>query len=241
MSDAWYRDALDPRDRAPATRTAAARPTPPERVVVEFVSANPTGPLTSAHARNAAYGDSLGADPRVRRPQRGARVLRERLRHPGAAFGESIQARARGEEPPEDGYHGDYVTDLAQRIEGAADADVDELAARGVELMLERAARVARALPRALSTASSPSARCTRRARSSGRSTSSPSTTGVYRARARCGCARRAFGDDKDRVLMRSNGELHLLRLGHRLPRGQARARGSTATSTSGAPTTTAT
>ena len=41
-------------------------------------------------------------------------------------FGESIQARARGEEPPEDGYRGDYVGDLAERIEGAGAADPDE-------------------------------------------------------------------------------------------------------------------
>ena len=45
-------------------------------------------------------------------------------------FGESILARARGEEPPEDGYQGDYVIELAERIEGAAEADPDELAAR---------------------------------------------------------------------------------------------------------------
>ena len=51
-------------------------------------------------------------------------------------FAESIRARAKGEEPPEDGYQGDYVTDLAARIDGAAEMDADELARRGVELML---------------------------------------------------------------------------------------------------------
>src|SRR6185295_19313167 len=52
-------------------------------------------------------------------------------------FGESIRARARGEEPPEDGYRGEYVTELAQRIDGAADSDPDELAQRAIELMLD--------------------------------------------------------------------------------------------------------
>ena len=49
-------------------------------------------------------------------------------------FGESIQARARGEDVPEDGYQGDYVADLAERIAGAADerrrADVGRAAWR---------------------------------------------------------------------------------------------------------------
>ena len=52
-------------------------------------------------------------------------------------FGESIQARARGEEPPDDGYQGDYVRELAERIEGAAEGDPEEVAQRGIELMLE--------------------------------------------------------------------------------------------------------
>ena len=53
-------------------------------------------------------------------------------------FGESIRARARGEEPPEDGYLGDYVRELAAGIEGAADEEPAELAARGIELMLDQ-------------------------------------------------------------------------------------------------------
>ena len=55
-------------------------------------------------------------------------------------FGESIAARMRGEEPPEDGYRGDYVIDLAKQLadEGADPADPDTLARRGVEIMRER-------------------------------------------------------------------------------------------------------
>ncbi|HEY1359215.1 MAG TPA: arginine--tRNA ligase, partial [Thermoleophilaceae bacterium] len=108
-----------------------------ERVNVEFVSANPTGPITVASGRHAAYGDSLAriidfAGHEVEREyyvnDHGSQVRR---------FGESIQARARGEEPPEDGYRGSYVEELASRIEDAAEADVDDLARRGVELMLD--------------------------------------------------------------------------------------------------------
>ena len=64
-------------------------------------------------------------------------------------FGESIQARARGEEPPDDGYQGDYVRELAERIEGAAEGDPEEVARRGIELMLEGVRASLDALPRA--------------------------------------------------------------------------------------------
>jgi arginyl-tRNA synthetase len=89
----------------------------PERVQVEFVSANPTGPLTVASARNAAYGDSV------------ARLLEfagntvEREFYVNDAGGQidlfraSVEARRRGEEPPPEGYRGDYVGALA-RLEG---------------------------------------------------------------------------------------------------------------------------
>jgi arginyl-tRNA synthetase len=52
-------------------------------------------------------------------------------------FGESIKARARGEEPPEDGYRGDYVGVIAEQLPGAADGDPWELARAGVALMVE--------------------------------------------------------------------------------------------------------
>ena len=82
---------------------------------VEFVSANPTGPITVASGRHAAYGDSLA---RILE-RAGHRVEREYYVNDAGGqvqrFGESIRARARGEEPPEDGYRGDYVTELAGR------------------------------------------------------------------------------------------------------------------------------
>ncbi|HEX4718466.1 MAG TPA: arginine--tRNA ligase [Thermoleophilaceae bacterium] len=135
MSDAWYRRVLA--EMYGEVAWGSGRAESPERVLVEFVSANPTGPITVASGRHAALGDSLARllEFAGHTPNReyyvndlGSQVLR---------FGESIKARARGEEPPEDGYRGDYVAELAQRIPGAADGDPDELARRGIELMLE--------------------------------------------------------------------------------------------------------
>ena len=85
-----------------------------ERVQVEMVSANPTGPLTVASARNGAIGDSVGrllafAGHEVEREyyynDSGAQVER---------FRASVDAVRRGEEPPEDGYRGEYVGELAR-------------------------------------------------------------------------------------------------------------------------------
>src|SRR4051794_29786228 len=133
MSDGWYRHALA---EMYETGWGGGRAEPSERVLVEFVSANPTGPMTVASGRHAALGDSLArllefAGHDVTREfyvnDAGKQVRR---------FGESIRARARGEEPPDEGYRGDYVVELAQRIDGAADADPDELAKQGIELMV---------------------------------------------------------------------------------------------------------
>jgi arginyl-tRNA synthetase len=111
---------------------------PPQRMQVEFVSANPTGPLTAASGRHAAYGDAL---VRLFRFQ-GHEVEGEYYFNDAGGqitrFGASIVARARGEEPPEDGYQGSYVAELAQQMPGAADMDADTAAAAGVKLTSER-------------------------------------------------------------------------------------------------------
>ena len=111
---------------------------PPEKVQVEFVSANPTGPLTAASGRHAAYGDALR---RLFRFQ-GHEVEGEYYFNDAGGqitrFGASIVARARGEEPPEDGYQGEYVAELAEQIPGAAELDPEKAAAAGVELMMGR-------------------------------------------------------------------------------------------------------
>ena len=110
-----------------------------ERINVEFVSANPTGPLHIGHARNAAYGDATARLLAFH----GHEVEREYYVNDYGSqvknLGASIAARARGEEVPEGGYQGDYVQELADSIPGAADKSVGELSALGVAEMLERA------------------------------------------------------------------------------------------------------
>jgi arginyl-tRNA synthetase len=107
-----------------------------ERVLVEFVSANPTGPMHVGHARNAAYGDSLARMLEFR----GEQVAREFYVNDAGSqvrmFGASVQALARGEQPPPDGYQGDYVAELARRLDGAASADPVELGRAAVAAMV---------------------------------------------------------------------------------------------------------
>ncbi|CAB4529496.1 unannotated protein [freshwater metagenome] len=83
---------------------------------LEFISANPTGPLHLGHTRWAAVGDALG---RVLSAA-GARVEREfYINDRGVQmdkFGASLRAAALGESIPEDGYHGEYILDLAKAI-----------------------------------------------------------------------------------------------------------------------------
>jgi arginyl-tRNA synthetase len=83
-----------------------------ERILVEFVSANPTGPMHVGHARNAAYGDALGRLLAFH----GHEVEREFYVNDAGSqvgkLGESILALARGEQVPDDGYRGAYVEEL---------------------------------------------------------------------------------------------------------------------------------
>jgi len=87
-----------------------------KKINLEFVSANPTGPLHLGHTRWAAVGDSLG---RVLAAA-GAQVNREFYvndrGNPMDLFGASIRAAALGKARPEDGYHGEYIEDLAKEI-----------------------------------------------------------------------------------------------------------------------------
>jgi len=91
------------------------------RVMVEYVSANPTGPVHAGHARGAVYGDSL------------ARLLRF-VGHDVSdefyvndrgvqmqTFAASLAARKAGQEPPEDGYRGQYIVDWAAEMPDGAD------------------------------------------------------------------------------------------------------------------------
>jgi arginyl-tRNA synthetase len=112
-----------------------------ERVDIEFVSANPTGPVTVASGRNAVLGDTVA---RLLESQ-GHRVTREYYINDRGnqvrAFAESVRAAAAGREPPEDGYKGAYVLELSawlRRVEPALldGADVDALGRACVTWML---------------------------------------------------------------------------------------------------------
>ena len=130
LTTGWLVDAL----REVADRGSAygwAEPSG-KRVQVEFVSANPTGPLHIGHARNAALGDALA---RVLEAA-GWSVEREYYFNDAGGqmdrFGASVEARylqllGRDAEVPEDGYHGEYVVEIARDIleqEGPGLADL---------------------------------------------------------------------------------------------------------------------
>jgi arginyl-tRNA synthetase len=211
LADAWYVDAaahvLEAGDQFGAGGAGE-----PERVLVEFVSANPTGPMHVGHARNAAYGDSLARLLTFR----GHSVEREYYVNDYGSqaerFGESIRARARGEELPEGGYKGDYVRELAEAIPGAADMDVDALARRGIELMIERIAASLESFrvhidhwfsERSLHDAAAGAEESLvehafRRLDEQGSS---------YRSEGALWVRTSQFGDDKDRVIERSSGQ----------------------------------
>jgi arginyl-tRNA synthetase len=146
LTRAWLTDALREVERA-GDAYGRAEPNG-RRAQVEFVSANPTGPLHIGHARNAALGDALA---RVLEAA-GWSVEREYYFNDTGGqmdrFGASVQARylqlvGREAEVPEDGYHGDYVTDLAHEIlgtegPGLADLPSQERVARLQHLAAER-------------------------------------------------------------------------------------------------------
>jgi len=113
---------------------------------LEFVSANPTGPIHLGGTRWAAVGDSLA---RVLQAQ-GAEVTREYYFNDHGAqidrFARSLMAAAKGEETPEDGYAGAYIEEIAKRVldETAVDvlslpeAEAQEIfRSAGVELMFQ--------------------------------------------------------------------------------------------------------
>src|SRR5215218_8177705 len=108
LTDAWYLAAVDD---VLAAGDAFGADAQGQRMQVEFVSANPTGPLTAASGRHAAFGDALArilelagntVDREYYFNDSGGQILR---------LGHSILARARGDEPPEDGYRGEYVAE----------------------------------------------------------------------------------------------------------------------------------
>ena len=186
----------------------------PEKINVEFVSANPTGPLTVGNARGAFVGDLLS---RVLEGV-GHAVTREYYFNDFNAqvvnLGLSVQARHNGQPIPEDGYHGDYVNDLAVQVptevwaEIAADgADAGAILGRwaservreGIEQSL---ARLGVRFDVWTSEGSIHDegwvARAVGQLRAAGH---------VFEEDGATWFRSTAFGDDKDRVIVRSNGQ----------------------------------
>ncbi len=160
----------------------------PERIQVEMVSANPTGPITVASARNGAYGDSVARLLAFA----GHTVEREYYYNDSGAqmerFRESVAAVARGEEPPEDGYHGAYLDELAA-LPGDPVAHMLERIEASLERFRvhfdtwERQSEFEQEIDEALP------------------------LLDTYRSDGAVWARTTGYGDDKDRVLVRSNGE----------------------------------
>ncbi len=205
LSDLWHRAAISA--ILGADRFGAGTPTSPS-VLLEFVSANPTGPLTAASGRGAAYGDSLARVLEMA----GHRVSREYYLNDAGSqidtFATSIAARMRTEEPSEGGYTGAYVSELAAEFEGDGvdPTDLTTLGRRGAEAMRarietslerfgvhfdvwssERALHEANALESTLDLL-----------REGGH---------TYESEGALWLRTTEFADDKDRVLIRSDGE----------------------------------
>ncbi len=170
-------------------------------VNVEFVSANPTGPLHAGHGRWAAYGDSLcrvlarcGYVPHAETyvNDRGVQIEN---------FGASLAARKNGDAPPGDGYHGDYVVDWAGEMPDDADP-----VAWGIERALRDQREALAAMHVAFDTWSSE--RVSVDAGHMDRALDRLDERGeTYRSDGAVWLRTTEYGDDKDRVLIKSDGD----------------------------------
>jgi arginyl-tRNA synthetase len=217
VTDGWLHDAL--RDVVASGASYGACEPDGRRVQVEFVSSNPTGPLHLGHARNAAIGDALARLLEYV----GWAVEREYYWNNAGGqmdrFGRSVEARflqelGRDAELPDDGYRGDYIADIARDIlrdEGPGLADLPELERfeRLRDIAAERILEGIRATlvrfgvrfdvfrsERELAEAGEID-EAIRRLRDAGY---------VYDAEGAVWFRSTAFGDDKDRVVIRSTG-----------------------------------
>ena len=186
LEDSWFVDALETM-LAAGDAFGGGSTVNAERVQVEMVSANPTGPVTVASARNGAYGDSVARLLAFA----GHEVEREYYYNDAGAqmdlFRASVEAHRRGEEPPEDGYRGDYVAELAREPGDPVPRMLER-----IEQALERfrihfdtfelQSRVETEIPEAIAELE------------------------TYHAEGALWARTSAHGDDRDRVLIRSDG-----------------------------------
>ena len=109
VTTGWLADAM----REIGPDYGAGRPEQPQKIQVELISANPAGPLTVGSARNGAYGDSVARLLDFA----GHNVEREYYFNDAGRqvdlFRASVEARRTGEEVPEGGYQGEYINELA--------------------------------------------------------------------------------------------------------------------------------
>jgi arginyl-tRNA synthetase len=112
LSDVWFVEALEA-VLSGGERFGGGSAEERRRIQVEMVSANPTGPLHVAHARNGALGDAVARLLEFA----GHDVSREYYYNDSGGqmdrFRASVDAVRRGEEPPADGYQGEYIRELA--------------------------------------------------------------------------------------------------------------------------------
>jgi arginyl-tRNA synthetase len=184
-----------------------------QRVNVEFVSANPTGPVTLASARWAAVGDTISRLLQAT----GSEVSREYYFNDHGAqidrFARSLLASGRGEPTPEDGYPGQYVAEIATAVvekrpeaPGLPDDEALEVfRAEGVGLMFEEIKQTLRDFRVPFDVwfhendlyESGATDRALARLRELGN---------IYEKDGAVWLATEKFGDDKDRVIVKSDG-----------------------------------
>jgi arginyl-tRNA synthetase len=193
---------------------------PPRSINIEFLSANPTGPLSVAHGRQAAVGDVL---TRLLRSQ-GDRVTAEYyLNDEGRQIellGQSLKARylqalGRDEPFPEDGYQGAYVAESGRALaaaegEQALDRPPDYFMDRGMKEQLEEIRRVLQRFGLTFDRWTSQ-----QWLRVSGRIDASLKALqdrgALYESEGALWFASSRYGDDKDRVVRKRDGELTYL------------------------------
>jgi arginyl-tRNA synthetase len=182
-------------------------PTPnPQRINVEFVSANPTGPLHIGNARGAFVGDLVS---RVLEAV-GHEITREYYFNDAGTqvekLGQSVRAASAGEPVPEDGYHGEYVGQLAQELPadvGPDDAAIGRWASERIRAGIE-ASLANLGVRFDVWTSEQVLVDDGWVARGVERLTAAGQT---YEHEGALWFRSTAYGDDKDRVIFRSNGE----------------------------------
>ena len=217
VTDDWLYDAIREILReGPAFGRAAANG---QSVQVEFVSANPTGPLTIGHARNATIGDALArvlefAGWRVEREYYFNDTGGQMDRFCASVEARYLQAVGREAEVPEDGYHGEYIAELARdilEIEGPGLADLPE-EERFTRLRAEGAARSLEGIRQTLDRfgVRFDTYLSERELEEKGEIEAAIAKLReagyVYDEEGAVWFRATAFGDDKDRVVIRSNG-----------------------------------